>query len=186
MALSALPALRTSRLALRPVVESDLGLLIELNSDRDVMAYILGRVATPAETEAEWDQRLERRSDAARGLGYWLGFEDERFIGWWSASYYAPRPEISGIGYRLTKAGWGRGLATEGARAMVGQAFADPGIERVFAGAKVENTESRRVLLRLGMTRIDGLEFGEVGYELTRNDWEDRPRKTLEKLSPDA
>lgn len=167
---SSLPVLRTERLELRQAHDADLGLLIELNSDPAVMAHIRGRAATPAETRAEWRQRLDHQSVATRGLGYWLGFEGNTFVGWWSASYFAPRPEISGIGYRLRNAAWGQGLATEGARAMVEQAFADPGIEGVFASTKTANTGSRRVLEKLGLANTS-TELGTVGYELTRADW---------------
>ena len=187
-----MPALSTQRLALRPVQETDLGVLIDLNSDPAVMAHVRGRAATADETRAEWAQRLTHQSNAARGLGYWLGFEAGDFVGWWSASWFAPRPEISGIGYRLRAACWGRGLATEGARAMVGQAFADAGVDRVFASTMAVNTGSRRVLEKLSMTHtstwrhesddpIPGSEHGEVGYELTRAHWcatDDGPQPT--------
>lgn len=66
---------------------------------------------------------------------------------------------------------------------MIAQAFTDLGVERVFASTMAANTRSRRVLEKLGMThtstwakeredRIPGWEQGEVGYELTRADWE--------------
>lgn len=178
-----LPALTTDRLELRPAVNDDLALLISLNSDPAVMTYIKGRPATPEETEAEWYQRLARQSEPSRGLGYWLGFEAGAFVGWWSASWFAPQPEVSGIGYRLRSSGWGRGLATEGACAMIKQAFNDPEVERVAASTMAVNTSSRRVLEKLGMTHtstwsskgkeaIPGWEQGEVGYELARPRWD--------------
>jgi RimJ/RimL family protein N-acetyltransferase len=184
-----LPGLATSRLSLRAAEWADLPLLIELNSDPEVMTYQLGRAATAAETEEEWERRLTRQSDPSRGLGYWLGFEDGVFLGWWSASSYAPDPATSGIGYRLRTAAWGRGLATEGALAMVGQAFLDPGIERVFASTMAVNSASRRVLEKVGLTLtstwmyetddpLPGSELGEVGYELTRAEWAATSRRT--------
>jgi len=181
---STLPGLSTERLELRPVEEADLGLLIELNADPAVMAYIRGRAATADETRAEWSQRLTHQSDPSRGLGYWLGFEAGDFVGWWSASWFAPLHDLSGIGYRLRAGSSGRGLATEGARAMIGQAFADAGIDRVFASTMAVNAGSRRVLEKLSMTHtstwmyesedpipIPGTEHGEVGYELSRAEW---------------
>ena len=96
--------LRTDRLDLESVTDDHLPLLVELNSDPQVMAFILGRSATPEETYAEWRRRLDHQSDAARGLGYWAGFEDGQFVGWWSASAFEGRPELSGVGYRLRQA----------------------------------------------------------------------------------
>lgn len=148
---------------------TDLGLMVELNADARVMTFIRGRAATADETYDEWQQRLEHQSDRGRGLGYWAGFEGGAFVGWWSASSYEGRPELSGIGYRLCTDAWGRGLATEGARAMVTQAFACPEVERVFASTKAANTGSRRVLEKLGMTHTGpGPQEDEVVYELGR------------------
>ena len=175
-----LPSLSTGRLVLRPVGVGDLDLMVDLNSDAAVMSYVRGRPASPDESAAEWRQRLAHQSDAGRGLGYWAGFEAGTFVGWWSASSFEGRPDISGIGYRLRAAGWGRGLATEGAQAMIRQAFSCPDIDRVVASTMAANTGSRRVLEKLGMTQyaawaaspdrqqVPGWEHGEVAYELTR------------------
>ncbi|MBC2935175.1 GNAT family N-acetyltransferase [Nocardioides sp. zg-1228] len=185
-----LPSLSTDRLVLRPVELGDLDLMVALNSDPAVMTYIRGRGATPDETAAEWRQRLDHQSDAARGLGYWAGFHAGVFVGWWSASSFEGRPEISGIGYRLRASGWGRGLASEGATVMIRQAFACRDIDRVFASTMAANAGSRRVLEKLGMTKyasgavsqdrqeIPGWEHGEVAYELTRAKWS---RPTLDR-----
>jgi RimJ/RimL family protein N-acetyltransferase len=141
------------------------------------MAHILGRSATPDETAAEWSERLTQRTDTERGLGYWAGFENEEFVGWWGASAFARDPRMSSIGYRLPRSAWGRGLATEGAVAMVRRAQAAPGIERVVASTMAVNTVSRRVLEKAGLALvrtvvrqwdepIDGWELGEAEYEL--------------------
>ncbi len=87
---------------------------------------------------------------------------------------------MSGVGYRLRREAWGRGLATEGGRLMVEPAFAAPYVEKVVASTMAVNTASRAVLAKLGMTQVDtyvgdwddpipGWERGEVVYELTRS-----------------
>ena len=146
------------------------------------MAFILGRAATPAETYAEWRRRLDHQSDAARGLGYWAGLADGAFVGWWSASAFEGRPQLSGVGYRLRREAWGRGLATEGARRMVDHAFTVPEVETVVASTMAVNTGSRRVLEKAGLRHTDtwhatwdepipGSEQGEVGYAISRAEW---------------
>lgn len=179
----ALPSLSSDRLRLRPVTHDDLELMVGLNADPAVMTYVRGRAATREETVAEWRQRWERQSDADRGLGYWAGFDDGGFVGWWSASSFEGRPDMAGVGYRLAPSGWGRGLATEGARVMVRQAFGCGGIERVVASTVVANTGSRRVLAKLRMTvqatyaaspermQVPDWHLGEVSYAITRADW---------------
>jgi RimJ/RimL family protein N-acetyltransferase len=183
--LLSLPTLRTERLLLVPASATHLALLVPLNADPGVMRFILGRAATPTETRAEWGQRLGPQSDQARGLGYWIGYTDGVFAGWWSASSFADDPTRAGIGYRLPRTAWGRGLATEGALAMVDHAFTVPGIDRVVASTMAVNTGSRRVLEKVGLSNVDtwvghwddpapGWEQGEVGYALARPDWLDR------------
>jgi RimJ/RimL family protein N-acetyltransferase len=174
-----LPVLTTDRLRLEPVGAAHADQLEALTADPEVMRFILGRAATPEETRAEWATRLTAQSDADRGLGYWAGFAGEEFVGWWSASSFAGRPAISGVGYRLCRTAWGRGLATEGARAMVAQAFACPAVQRVVASTMAVNTGSRAVLRKIGMVHtetwvrewdepVPGWEQGEVRYELER------------------
>lgn len=174
-----LPFLTTSRLTLRPVTEDDLPLMVNLNSDPAVMANILGRPASSSETGAEWSERLSQRTDAARGLGYWAGYQGEQFVGWYGASAYVEHLDMSSIGYRLHHAAWGRGLATEGARLMVAQALSAPDITRVVASTMAVNCASRRVLEKVGLVLIGthvqewddpipGWEHGEAEYELIR------------------
>ena len=156
--------------------------MVELNADPEVMRHVAGRGLTPDETAAEWHQRLEHQSDPPRGLGYWAGFEADTFVGWWSASSFEGRPEVSGIGYRLRTRAWGRGLATEGARAMLAQAFGCEQVEKVLASTMAANRGSRRVLEKIGMTHtatwsaearqaVPGWQDGEVGYEVQRGAW---------------
>jgi RimJ/RimL family protein N-acetyltransferase len=54
------------------------------------------------------------------------------------------------IGYWLGVAFWGRGYATEAARAVINHAFGDLGCDTLRAGARVSNPASRRVLEKCG------------------------------------
>lgn len=174
--------LHTDRLRLEPVTDDHLPLLVELNSDPEVMRFLTGRAATHEETYAEWERRRGVQSDEERGLGYWIGFERNDFVGWWSASTFADTPGQAGLGYRIRRTAWGQGLATEGCRAMVDHAFSIAGIDGVVAGTMAVNIRSRRVMEKLGMRHVrtwheawddplPGAEHGEVGYELTREQW---------------
>jgi RimJ/RimL family protein N-acetyltransferase len=175
-----LPILTSERLSLVPVGDEHLDLLLALNSDPGVMRFVRGRPATPQETREEWDRRLGPQTDEDRGLGYWAGFTGDEFAGWWSASSFAGDPTMSGVGYRLRRDAWGRGLATEGGRVMVERAFVAPYVEKVVASTMAVNGPSRAVLAKLGMTHVDtipghrddripGWEHGEVVYEIRRS-----------------
>jgi RimJ/RimL family protein N-acetyltransferase len=67
---------------------------------------------------------------------------------------YQHHPGEAELVYALARAAWGRGLATEAARAALTYAFAVVGLPRVVAFARAENVASRRVLEKAGMTLV--------------------------------
>ncbi|WP_319461745.1 GNAT family N-acetyltransferase [Micromonospora sp. RTP1Z1] len=183
--------LSTARLTLREVTAADAPLLTALDGDPDVMRYLTGGRPTPPEEVRE--RVLPRMLAAYRrppGWGWWAAErrDDGAFLGWFEF-----RPTTDGdpreveLGYRLRRATWGAGYATEGARALVHKGFAEPGVARVVATTMAVNRGSRRVLEKAGLTyvrtfhqdwpeAIEGAEHGEVEYALTRWEWRDRRR----------
>lgn len=164
-----------------------LPLLHLLDSDPEVMRYLLGRARTPEEIEEFWTPRCQDTAPDALGLGWWVGFEGEEFLGWWDLSpgevaAGGPAPEAVEIGWRLRRTHWRRGLATEGARALLAHAFDTVGVLTVWAETMAVNGASRGVMRRLGMRHvrtyhgmwedpIAGTEQGEVVYELSAEEW---------------
>ncbi|MFF2806630.1 GNAT family N-acetyltransferase [Streptomyces sp. NPDC058000] len=173
--------LTTPRLALRPFTdtEADLDLMVELDSDPQVMRYITGgRPMTRAEIRAESFARMLPG-------GFWatqLRATGE-FLGWHCLQPYDGGPGRSAeLGYRLRKAAWGRGLATEGALALIGKGFGELGYDRITANTMYVNAASRRVMEKCGLAyartyfeewpyRVEGDEHGDVEYALTREEW---------------
>lgn len=62
-----------------------------------------------------------------------------------------PDAPMADMGYELSPTHWGRGLATEAARAMVDWGFGTWGLHRIHAHCIAENEASARVLLRVGL-----------------------------------
>jgi RimJ/RimL family protein N-acetyltransferase len=167
----------TARLALRPITTDDVDLMVELDADPEVMRFINGGRSTPHD-EAE---RIVQRS-----LGHrWVAFERDRdaFVGWFGLRPAGAHERE--LGYRLRRAFWGRGLATEGALALIDAAFTAVDTRRVWAQTMTVNLASRAVMERCGMRfvrtfhlewpePIEGTEHGDVEYELTRSEWERR------------
>ncbi len=93
---------------------------------------------------------------------------------------FAPAVEI---GWRLARPLWGRGLASEAARAVLERAFADLEMNELVAYTAVGNDRSRRVMERLAMARDPAEDFLHPGlaaedplaphvlYRLTASDW---------------
>ncbi|WP_245633586.1 GNAT family N-acetyltransferase [Amycolatopsis jejuensis] len=177
-------AVETERLRLRRFTEADVERLAELDSDPRVMRFLTGRPTSRAEIEREVLPTILR--DYERGpAGRWAAEERSSgaFLGWFALQ----PPEDGGtseleLGYRLRAAVWGRGYATEGARALVHKGFSDLGAGRVWAQTMAVNTASRRVMEKAGLSYVrtfhlhfddplPGTEHGEVEYALTREAW---------------
>lgn len=147
--------METERLTLRPFTADDGDLLVELDSDPAVMRYLNGGAPTPRAVVAEQVLPRFMASYAAGGpFGVWAVVERETgaFLGWVSVRLKPGMPGEASLGYRLRRTAWGRGYATEAARALLAAAFRDPVLRRVTATTYQDNTASRRVMERLGMT----------------------------------
>jgi RimJ/RimL family protein N-acetyltransferase len=178
------PVLVTDRLTLRRLTVADVDNLVELDSDPEVMRLLTKGKPTPRSVIEEQLRGLLAVSDRFPNLGRWAALADGRFQGW-----FALRPDSGTdveLGYRLRRAVWGRGLATEGCRALIRAAFTQWGVRRVYGQTMAVNTASRRVMEKSGLRYvrtfhlvfddpIEGTEFGEVEYELCREAWRDTP-----------
>ena len=120
-------------------------------------------------------------------FGYWAGYEDGSFVGWWCLGVDDDDADAAELGYRLRRDTWSRGLATEGSRAMLEHAFRTIGLSRVWGETMAVNEGSRRVMEKLGMRLarsyvgewdypLPGAELGEVVYEITRSEWLEQGR----------
>jgi RimJ/RimL family protein N-acetyltransferase len=178
--------LETARLVLRRFTAGDVDLLVDLDGDPEVMRFITGGLPTPREEiEREVLPAVLSRYDRGDGYGFWAAVDKDsaEFVGWFHLrpAPNAP-PDEPELGYRLRRAAWGRGLATEGARALIDHAFAALGARRVVAETMAVHVASRRVMEHAGMTlvrefrqewpyRIEGEELGDVEYAVTRAQW---------------
>ena len=167
----------TERLVLRPINQDDVDLLVELDSDPDVMRFITGGKPSSRERVTE---RIQQ------SLGHrWVAFERSTgdFIGW-----FGLEPTADGereLGYRLRKTAWGQGYATEGSAVLIALAFDELAAHRVWAQTMTVNTRSRAVMERCGLRfvrtfhgewepKFEGSELDDVEYEITRVEWEAR------------
>lgn len=174
----------TDRLLLRRMTVDDEDNLVELDSDPRVMAYI-SKTPTPRERiRDEILPRLLRQYEQWPHYGYWAAQPRDtgEFIGWFSLRPDADRPDEPELGYRLRRAAWGHGYATEGSRALIDDAFGVAGASKVRAETMFVNAGSRHVMEKCGLrhvrTRHDewddpipGTELGEVEYAITRDEW---------------
>ncbi|OLT48211.1 hypothetical protein BJF85_13340 [Saccharomonospora sp. CUA-673] len=195
------PLLRTDRLLLRPLTSGDTAHIVALHTDPDVMRHLGPPAQSGSATDVVAREEVPRMvaagtnhtdPDGRRQLPHYLAAETRdggRFLGWFllrpvTDSPLLPRrsPASLELGYRLARAAWGHGYATEGARALVHAAFTEAGADRVVATTMAVNTASRRVLEKCGLRLVrtffpvwdeplEGAEHGDVEYGLTRAEW---------------
>ncbi|HSS69088.1 MAG TPA: GNAT family N-acetyltransferase [Casimicrobiaceae bacterium] len=141
----------TARLALREVAPDDVEAFFRLDRDPEVMRYIGdGSVGTRAAAAAAV-ARTAKYYALYPGLGKWCAEDSsERFIGWFSLNYVPKTVEVE-VGYRLLPDAWGRGFATEGARALLDHGFRTLGLYRIIGLTHPDNAASQRVLQKAGL-----------------------------------
>jgi RimJ/RimL family protein N-acetyltransferase len=185
--------LETPRLLLRALEPDDVDRLVALDADPEVMRYLTGGRPTPrAEVEAQVT-RARAQLAAGRGYGRWAAVERAggAFVGWFGLVpvRWGGGTDEAEIGWRMARAVWGRGYATEGGHALLRAAFTSFGFRRVVAETMTVNAGSRRVMDKIGLRYvrtffedwgepIEGSDRGDVEYRITREDWFRRTEAT--------
>jgi RimJ/RimL family protein N-acetyltransferase len=167
MAIAAIPILTTPRLVLRAHERRDLDACAAMWADPAVTRYTIG---APSPRQRSWTRLLAYRGHwDLLGFGYWaveekasgsyvgeLGFADfQRGLG----------PALDGIpeiGWALSPAAHGRGLATEALQAVVAWGDRALGVPRTVCLIHPDNTASLRVAAKLGYREVNRLMLGET------------------------
>ena len=154
-----IPTLTTRRLILRPFTPADDVRLHQITNEPDILQYF-------PRTDPPDMQRV--RALIARqlfqyeiyNLGWWAvvprGKND--FIGW-NGLQFIPETEEVEVGYLISKQFWGRGFATEGAKAALEYGFRTLGLSQIIGLTHPENTASQNVLKKCGMRYIEQKEY---------------------------
>lgn len=144
----------TERLTLRPPRLQDAEAFAAINADPEVTAFVS---ETGPLARGESDLLLRKMLDhwADFGFGWWMADQRETgeligFVGLSHPASLPPMAEEVEVGWRLARAHWGQGYATEGAREAVRGAFEDRGLPRLVAIIDRDNARSLAVARRLG------------------------------------
>jgi RimJ/RimL family protein N-acetyltransferase len=179
--------LETGRLRLRRCVPQDIDRLVELDSDPEVMRYVTFGVPTPRE---RYEREILPRWFALYAvnplLAYWVAERraDGGFVGWF---HLRPDRFDAGeleLGYRLRRAAWRQGLATEGSLGVLAHGFERVGAEIITARTLAANVASQRVMQKCGLQFERDFTYPEdvvagrteaeraaVKYSITRSAW---------------
>lgn len=167
--------LETPRLRLRRWRSEDRAAFAALNADPRVVEFLPGPLSH-AESDAVADRIVAHFAE--HGFGLWaveiLGVAPfAGFIGLSQPRFTAAFTPCVEIGWRLAAEHWGRGYATEGARAALAFGFEPLGLTEIVSFTVPENLRSRRVMEKLGMTRDPAEDFDHpllpAGHRLRRH-----------------
>jgi RimJ/RimL family protein N-acetyltransferase len=146
---------KTARLLLRRWRDDDLERLVALYGDPRVARFLSldGRpwprersVAVLESFQRQWRERgFGPWAVIDRHTGRWLGEIGLNELADW------PGPDKVEVGWELHPSVWGRGLATEGARAALRYGFEVVGLKRIISTARADNAASRRVMEKCGL-----------------------------------
>ena len=170
-----MPSIETERLRLRIVRRDDLDDLAKLFADPDVVKYV-------------GDGKPASREDAAKAVesmiahwqkhsfGRWIAADKSNgaFIGFGGLRSLFGTPEVV---YHLTRKNWGKGFATELARAALRFGFEERRFARIVGITKPPNTASIHVMEKLGMhfekhARYYGLDVVQHSIERDAFQWD--------------
>lgn len=159
------PELRTERLHLRQWRESDRPVFHAMSADPEVMKF-LGGPRSVAQSDAQLDERAVGL--AVQGVGKWAVEEvaSGEFVGTVGLGYAlfdAPFTPAIEMGWRISRAHWGRGFAIEAANAAVRFGFEELELREIVAFTSTGNIASRAVMHRLGMTHQPQHDFDSPG-----------------------
>lgn len=145
--------IETTRLYMRPILETDFPDIFRLQSDPEVMRHIRPATDDPDVVRgrmAEWMQYSQKQP----GLGvYWVEWkENGSFVGYVVARHVAfdPATKEYEVGYTIAPEYWGQGLASELTPALCNYLFQLKQPEYIVAFTAFENSASQNVLLKSG------------------------------------
>jgi RimJ/RimL family protein N-acetyltransferase len=143
---TSVPTLETERLVLRAPRDTDAKAIALLVNDRRIAENTL-RIPHPYGL-ADAQEFIASANAGDGEIVFVIASHDGGLLGCCGiAQLDEATPEI---GYWLGIPFWGKGYATEAARALIDHAFVDLGHDTLVAGARVSNPASRRVLEKCG------------------------------------
>ncbi len=165
--------IETERLFLRELVPEDAEGMFALDSDTEVHHYIGQQ---PVRTIEESRQVIEilRAQYAANGIGRWAVIEKTtgQFIGW--SGLKLDKVLTNGyinyydLGYRFMTKHWGKGYATEAAKAWVKYGFETMGLKEIFGRVNVDNIASQKVIENAGLKYVNTFDCEGIKHKWYR------------------
>ncbi|HEY2049530.1 MAG TPA: GNAT family N-acetyltransferase [Caulobacteraceae bacterium] len=160
--------LETERLILRPWRDEDRAPYAQMMADPEV-GYWLGGTLTAAQVNAQIDRAVAQLADGGPSMVAVERRSDGVFLGASGLMLVHVSLPLAGeveIEWRLARAAWGVGYATEAAGEVARYGFGELGLETIVAFTAVSNHRSRAVMERLGFERQPWRDFDHPNLAL--------------------
>lgn len=152
--LKAQAMIETLRLHLRSFREEDWQAVHVYATDPEVVRYVPGELSSEEETHAAIRSWMNGHNDNPPHYDFAVTARPRDFvIGWCCMQISSSDQRIGELMYVLNREFWGKGYASEAARAIVNYGFSELKLHRIFATCRPENVNSWRLLEKLGMQR---------------------------------
>ncbi len=154
----------TERLLLRELLPTDDAGMYELDADPDVHVY-LGQHPVQSLEESRKIIEFVREQYNQNGIGRWAVVEKETqtFVGWSGLKFILhtvnQHTNYYDLGYRFIKRYWGKGYATETAKATLAYGFNQLQLKEIYAMTHIANQASQQVLTKVGMQFIQAFVY---------------------------
>ena len=165
-----IPTINTPHLTLRPIVPADAAALYRIYQNEGVLQYFPNPTPPPLEKvqrfvafqQAHWEKY---------GYGNWgVVLEGEGKIIGWAGLQYLPELDETEVGFLLDRPFWGKGYATEAARASIQFGFEHFDLDHIIALVHPENIASRRVIEKCGLRLVQTLSLWGIQLMRYRKD----------------
>ncbi|MFZ4057003.1 MAG: GNAT family N-acetyltransferase [Ferruginibacter sp.] len=175
----------TERLILREILLTDIEGMFELDSDPEVHQYLGNQPVTDKEKMKEVILFVQQQYKE-NGIGRWAVIEksSNKFLGWSGLKLVKEMTNNQinyyDLGYRLIRKYWGKGYATESAKAAMDYGFEHLQFNELFAMAHINNTASNKVLQKLGLQHQNSFLYDNAmhhWYAIHKNEWANGQKK---------
>lgn len=154
---STFPILITDRLRLRQITHADAEGMMAIFGDPAVLRFLNNPPVDTPEKAIGMIDWLAGNYQQREGIDWGITLHgDDRLIGMCGAYQWDRANRRIDIGYHIAPAHWGRGYATEAARAIIDWCFQNLDLHRIQADCTDGNLASERVLLKCGFT-VEGI-----------------------------
>jgi len=159
--------IHTERLTLRAWETKDLLDCVEMNLDKEVMKYFLS-VLTKEQTIEFYDRVQKHFLENGFGLYVVENTITQAFLGYTGfmiANFEASFTPCVEIGWRFKKQYWGKGYATEAAKACLNYGFDTLGFDKIYSFTATPNIKSENVMKRIGMIKTGTFSHPKIDKE---------------------